>query len=58
MAEYAIVVKGVIENIVTGDRAGAQRIALNLYHGEATVVLFDDLPIEVKRNYRFWNERP
>lgn len=60
MREYAIVVNGVIENVVTTDsRQQAEEIARSFTYGDrATVVLLDDLPETVKRSYRFWNERP
>lgn len=60
MREYAIVVNGVIENVVTTEnRQRAEEVARSFTYGDkATVVLLDDLPDKVKRNYRFWNERP
>lgn len=60
MHEYAIVVNGAIENVVTTDnRQSAEEVARSFSYGDkATVVLLDTLPESVKRNYRFWNERP
>lgn len=60
MTEYAIVVAGVIENVVSApSRQRAEEVARTFTYGDrATVVLLDDLPDDVKRKYRFWNERP
>ncbi len=55
--EYALVVHGDIDNVVTGTREGAERIAAWM-EGDVIVVPLDSLPLDVKRRYRFWNERP
>lgn len=53
--EYAVLEGGEIVNVVTtsGGRMRAQELFPN-----STVVPLDSLPLDVKRRYRFWNERP
>lgn len=59
MREYAILERGEIINVVTTDSpARAQYLARAMVGHELAVVPLDDVPLEVKRRYRFWDERP
>lgn len=53
MIEYAVLVDGEIVNVIT--TSGGRRPE---WPGSGTVVPLDSLPLDVKRRYRFWNERP
>lgn len=55
--EYAVMADGEIINVITTSlsREHANEVAEAL---GGTAVLLDSLPLEVKRRYQFWDERP
>lgn len=58
MPEYAILQGAEIINVVlAGSRGAAEKVASRMV-GDLTVASLDSLPDDVKRRYRYWDERP
>jgi uncharacterized protein (UPF0212 family) len=59
MTEYAVLERGEIINVVTTDTIERARyVARAMVGHELAVVPLDSVPLDVKRRYRYWDERP
>lgn len=59
MNEWAVLYKGVIQNVITADSTKTKDDLSFMAPGpDYSVELLDDLPNDVKEKYRYWNERP